>query len=892
MSAEIPVRNAADFANDGVESTAVARELDILDVAGVPITLINMAENLDLIMERASGASASELPLAVVSVNLDHVFHFGRGGRWDGTLHANPETSAIQWLYTIDGAPVVSRVKRMTGAQWPRLAGSDLAKPILKRAEAEGRSVAFVGGSAETQVSLKQQLALEFPNLIVSGMWAPERKTLESTEASERLALEIADSHADIVFVGFGKPRQELWIGRYGLLTKAPVLLAFGAVVDFLAGRVRRAPKVIAENGLEWAWRLSLEPKRLGSRYLVQGPEAYRRLQSRLAPKALPGIHPPVHVLEHDPTRPEHFAGPDATVSIDVIVITYNNRDHIDALIAGLRAELSSVSLRVHLVDNCSQDGTLEWVLEHYPDVNAFSSGGNLGYAAAINQAIDQTGNCSGILILNPDLVVEPGSISALLKRMKVSGAGVVVPQLLDTEGHISQSIFHEPTLLNALGDALMGDRLPNRPVHLSGFDRGTEAYQHPHTIHAATGAALLIRSDVAREIPWNESYFLYSEEIEFFREVSKRNQSVWYEPAAKMVHVGGGSASSAALDALLSVNRVKYIRKFHGAAYARVFRGVLILDAALRSRKANQRFVFKTLIDVDSWSRLPNSSRAVVLPEELRCSIVIPAHNESKVIGRLLEGLKPLTALDGVEVIVSCNGCTDNTADIALSYQGVRVVENEQASKIVALNAADAVATAWPRFYVDADVEITPAAIRDVVSSLEKTGALASRPAVSYESGKADYFVRSFYRVRSQMNSVRTALWSGGVYALSEEGRKRFDQFPDVVADDLFVDSLFSRNELTFPQTDPVVFRTPRTIASQLNVLQRVNRGNSEHVAKHGQQPTLRKTARELLQTVRGPRSAVDAIIYTTVVSLGRLRRKAGESEWNRDETSRGESS
>ena len=77
------------------------------------------------------------------------------------------------------------------------------------------------------------------------------------------------------------KPLQEEWIARFGPATGARVLLAFGAVIDFLAGRVRRAPERVAEAGAEWAWRLMLEPRRLGRRYLIQGPPALLQLKRR-----------------------------------------------------------------------------------------------------------------------------------------------------------------------------------------------------------------------------------------------------------------------------------------------------------------------------------------------------------------------------------------------------------------------------------------------------------------------------------------------------------------------------------------------------------------------------------------------------------------------------------
>jgi exopolysaccharide biosynthesis WecB/TagA/CpsF family protein len=247
-------------------------------LGGVPVDLMDPEAALERILETAVTGN-SPRPLGVASVNLDHLHHFGTGGRWADTLHADP-ASSVDWLYLLDGAPLVSQTQRLTGHRWPRLAGSDLASPLLAQAEHLGLRVGFLGGSAANQQLLAGKLASEHPALQLAGMWAPSREELASSEASERIAEEIAQAGVQLLYVGLGKPRQELWIDRYAGLTGAAVLLAFGAAVDFLAGRVQRAPQWLCEHGLEWGYRLALEPKRLAGRYLVDGPPAYLKLRT------------------------------------------------------------------------------------------------------------------------------------------------------------------------------------------------------------------------------------------------------------------------------------------------------------------------------------------------------------------------------------------------------------------------------------------------------------------------------------------------------------------------------------------------------------------------------------------------------------------------------------
>ena len=154
---------------------------------------------------------------------------------------------------------------------------------------------------------------------------------------------------------------------------------------------------------------------------------------------------------------------------------------------------------------------------------------------------------------------------------------------------------------------------------------------------------------------------------------------------------------------------------------------------------------------------------------------MIIPAHNESRVIARTLGPLASLAAAGQIEVIVVWNGCADDTAEIARSFEGVTVLEIGRPSKSAALNAGDAAATQWPRLYLDADVQISPRAVRDVLTALGTGGPLAARPAVHFDLQDAHPLIHSYYRTRLRLPSARNRLWAGGVYGLSEQGRRRF---------------------------------------------------------------------------------------------------------------------
>ena len=856
-------------------------------LGGCPVDLRELDEVIETIGSHTS--SPERPPLAVVSVNLDHVHHFGIGSRWIGSLDGTGDSSSIEWLNLIDGAPIASQARRETGRPWPRLAGSDLIGPILAAAERDGASVGFLGGDAATHNLLRSRLARDHPALRLSGFWAPSRDELGNRERSAAIARDIAGTDTDILVVGLGKPRQELWIAEHGVATGARVLLAFGAVVDFLADRIDRAPSWVAGVGMEWAWRLAHEPKRLASRYLVDGPPAYAAVRRGGSPVTSDQLSP---VSPLEPPQGHGFAPADGHAEIAVVVVTFNSADHVDELLRSLRAESEDLRLRVIVADNGSTDSTLARLGDE-PDLITVESGGNVGYAAGINTALRLVGDADAILVLNPDIVVERGALRQLRERMIASGAGVVVPQILDAGGETYSSIRREPTIARAVGDALLGSPSAGRPAWSSEIDVDPESYRHAHRIDWATGAALLIHRDVVRTIgDWDTRFFLYSEETDFFRRVRDAGFTAWYEPDARVRHDQGGSGSSTELLSLMAVNRVRYVRKHRPAAYSSAFHAAVLLHEAVRSYDPAHRATLRVLLEQPSWGQLPRASRWPVAPALNRpvASVIIPAHNEQAVIARTLRSIAPLADAGRAEVIVVCNGCTDATAEIARGFARVRVLELPVPSKTAALNAGDEAAGSWPRLYLDADIEIHPGAILAVAAELARDGCLAARPAFRYDTVGSTALVRAYYRARSRMASTSTALWGSGAYALSERGHERFTRFPDLTADDLFVDRQFTSTEKRVVDTEPVRVRTPRTPAALLAVLTRQSRGNSEANSASSASSSTRSSTLELVASIRGPLTAFDAVVYAILTLLGRLAARSlrPSSSWERDSTTR----
>ncbi|MCY7290235.1 MAG: glycosyltransferase [Cryobacterium sp.] len=274
--------------------------------------------------------------------------------------------------------------------------------------------------------------------------------------------------------------------------------------------------------------------------------------------------------------------------------------------------------------------------------------------------------------------------------------------------------------------------------------------------------------------------------------------------------------------------------------------------------------------------------------------AIVIAAHNEEAVIARCLAALSSVIVSGAAQVIVVCNGCGDNTAVIARGFDSVEVVELEVASKVGALRTGDQLAVPGPRIYLDADVVMTGAAAMAVLRILSTGGTLAVRPPISFDSTGASWPVRRWYEVRQRLPSISRALWGAGTYALSVEGRARFGEFPDIVSDDLYIDSLFSAVDIDIVDTDPVIVTTPRRTGDLLKILIRtyrtqgdVQRDASRIPISSGQRGQLRDIS-SLVRRERG--LLVSAAVYAVLIVIARLRARLRprHGTWERDDSSR----
>ena len=276
--------------------------------------------------------------------------------------------------------------------------------------------------------------------------------------------------------------------------------------------------------------------------------------------------------------------------------------------------------------------------------------------------------------------------------------------------------------------------------------------------------------------------------------------------------------------------------------------------------------------------------------------TIVIPAYNESRVLGRLLSRIVVPDAADSPTVLVVANGCTDQTADIARSFgNAVRVLSIPVASKRLALAASDRAVTSFPRLYVDADVEIGRADIAALTGALLLPGTLAVAPERHLELAGCRWPVRWYLDIWARLPAVRDGLFGRGAFAVSADGHRRIANLPMLMADDLAVALAFGPGEARVVPQARVTTYPPRTLGALIRRRIRVATGVAQLERTAGAPPSTARTTRADLTAIVAdepallPKLAVFLLVTAIARTASRWFVARGDFRtWQRDETSR----
>ncbi|HZO37435.1 MAG TPA: WecB/TagA/CpsF family glycosyltransferase [Solirubrobacteraceae bacterium] len=235
-------------------------QLDMATVVGTPLVVGDYEQVMDWMDDTI--AHDERVCLTAAAVNLV----------MSAEENAQTRAAVDRAVAVPDGQPLVWALRALGHTTATRVYGPDLMANYCERSAATGVKMFLYGGRTQgALVELTLQLRRRFPGLQIVGGYSPPFRAMSADE-ERAIVDEINGSGADVVWVGTGQPKQEIWMARMRDRLEAPLLVGVGAAFDFHAGLVPQAPSWMQDSGLEWTYRLSKEPRRLWRRYLRYNP--------------------------------------------------------------------------------------------------------------------------------------------------------------------------------------------------------------------------------------------------------------------------------------------------------------------------------------------------------------------------------------------------------------------------------------------------------------------------------------------------------------------------------------------------------------------------------------------------------------------------------------------
>lgn len=228
--------------------------------------------------------------------------------------------------------------------------------------------------------------------------------------------------------------------------------------------------------------------------------------------------------------------------SVSAVIVNYNARDHLIACVESLRAEGVT---DIVVADNASVDGSEAAMVAADPDVTYVQTGNNLGYGTGMNRgAAAADRSAAYLLVLNPDTVVQPGAVKALVDALEAAPRrGIVGPRIEDLDGRLYPSPRAFPRMTDAIGHAALGLIAPRnrftRRYRMLEWDRASTA-----DVDWVSGSCFLARREAWDDVGgFDESYFMYAEDLDLCWRLKRCGWTVCFEPSATVMHVQGVSA-------------------------------------------------------------------------------------------------------------------------------------------------------------------------------------------------------------------------------------------------------------------------------------------------------------------------------------------------------------
>lgn len=285
---------------------------------------------------------------------------------------------------------------------------------------------------------------------------------------------------------------------------------------------------------------------------------------------------------------------------LTVITVTHNSAEQLPGFFEALQHS-RGITYELVVVDSGSTDQSVAIATNLGARVLQLS--GNLGYATGINFGVEHALPIGPVAVLNPDIRVTPEALRRLVDTLDHE-VGIAVPQLRNADGSLATSLRRDPSVSRAWGEALLGGKRGGKYFHGGEVEQRARHYEKTRDVDWATGAAMVISTETRRRVgAWDESFFLYGEEVDYAQRARRAGFRVRYNPSAVMTHEGGDAMVNPELWATLTVNRVRlYARQHSAIATAAFWLGILTNDLLRISRSATHRRAARALISKHFW--------------------------------------------------------------------------------------------------------------------------------------------------------------------------------------------------------------------------------------------------------------------------------------------------
>jgi N-acetylglucosaminyldiphosphoundecaprenol N-acetyl-beta-D-mannosaminyltransferase len=247
--------HGAGSVRDGDSGGAAYETVNSLGISFSNITYGQLCQAID---DRIKSGT----PGYIVTPNVDHVVRVKR----DAAFRRAYEGA---WLVLADGTPLMWAMRLLGRPLVSKLSGSDMVPRLSSWAADSGRRIFLFGAAPGVAEEAAAVLRDRHPALNIVGTYSPPLGFEKSAEEEAKAIEAVRIAKADLVFVALGSPKQEVWVSKNYQAFGPSVVMGIGASLDFLSGRVKRAPRWMQRSGLEWFWRLASEPRRLWRRYLL-----------------------------------------------------------------------------------------------------------------------------------------------------------------------------------------------------------------------------------------------------------------------------------------------------------------------------------------------------------------------------------------------------------------------------------------------------------------------------------------------------------------------------------------------------------------------------------------------------------------------------------------------